>query len=178
MIAILSIVPAGLILVFFLFCYWKIFTKAGEPGWKVFIPLYNHYTLCSIANAVNLFFVTWLCKLCMAIAIAIFMISYSSYFVAFMTYGGLYGVNMVPVFGSIILCTLLSIASYVIDLIIQVKLAKAFGKGALFGLGLMFFPIIFIPILAFGKAMVDEEEEEEVEEVNQWAYLMSGDKKN
>jgi hypothetical protein len=81
---------------------------------------------------------------------------------------------MVPVFGSMILCTILAIASYAIDLIINIKLAQAFGKGILFGLGLMFLPIIFIPILAFGNATVEEEEEEEV---NPWAYLMSGDDK-
>ena len=24
--------------------YWKIFEKAGEPGWKAIIPFYNTYT--------------------------------------------------------------------------------------------------------------------------------------
>jgi hypothetical protein len=30
-----------LIVFFYLFCYWKIFTKAGKPGWAVLIPIYN-----------------------------------------------------------------------------------------------------------------------------------------
>lgn len=24
--------------------YWKIFEKAGEPGWKAIVPFYNTYT--------------------------------------------------------------------------------------------------------------------------------------
>lgn len=27
---------------------WKTFSKAGEPGWKCLIPIYNNYTLCKI----------------------------------------------------------------------------------------------------------------------------------
>ena len=27
---------------------WKVFTKAGEKGWKSIIPVYNMYTLCKI----------------------------------------------------------------------------------------------------------------------------------
>ncbi len=37
-------------------------------------------------------------------------------------------------------------------LILTFKMAGVFGKGAGFGLGLIFLPIIFMPILAFGKA--------------------------
>lgn len=27
--------------VFYIFCYWKIFEKAGKPGWAAIIPIYN-----------------------------------------------------------------------------------------------------------------------------------------
>lgn len=30
--------------------FWKVFTKAGEAGWKCIIPIYNTYTLCRIAG--------------------------------------------------------------------------------------------------------------------------------
>jgi hypothetical protein len=34
----------GLIIgVFYLFCQWKIFVKAGHPGWAAIIPFYNLY---------------------------------------------------------------------------------------------------------------------------------------
>lgn len=32
-----------LIGVFFIIVQWKIFTKAGQPGWAVLVPFYNIY---------------------------------------------------------------------------------------------------------------------------------------
>ena len=29
---------------------WKVFKKAGEPGWKALIPIYNTYTQCEITG--------------------------------------------------------------------------------------------------------------------------------
>lgn len=29
---------------------WKIFTKAGEPGWGIFVPIYNLYLVCKISG--------------------------------------------------------------------------------------------------------------------------------
>jgi uncharacterized protein DUF5684 len=29
---------------------WKVFTKAGQPGWGVLIPIFNAYLLCRIAG--------------------------------------------------------------------------------------------------------------------------------
>jgi hypothetical protein len=29
---------------------WKVFTKAGQPGWACLIPIYNIYILCKIAG--------------------------------------------------------------------------------------------------------------------------------
>lgn len=30
--------------------YWKIFSKAGEKGWKSLIPIYNQYILCKVVG--------------------------------------------------------------------------------------------------------------------------------
>ena len=30
--------------------FWKIFTKAGQPGWAAIIPIYNLYIMCKIAG--------------------------------------------------------------------------------------------------------------------------------
>jgi hypothetical protein len=30
--------------------FWKVFTKAGHPGWAALIPIYNLYVLCKIAG--------------------------------------------------------------------------------------------------------------------------------
>jgi hypothetical protein len=29
---------------------WKVFSKAGQPGWAVLIPIYNLYILCKVAG--------------------------------------------------------------------------------------------------------------------------------
>jgi hypothetical protein len=29
---------------------WKVFTKAGQPGWAAIIPIYNLYILCKVAG--------------------------------------------------------------------------------------------------------------------------------
>lgn len=36
--------------VFMIICLWKIFTKAGQPGWASLIPLYNTYIMLKIAG--------------------------------------------------------------------------------------------------------------------------------
>lgn len=36
--------------VFELIAMWKIFTKAGKPGWAALIPIYNTYTLLEIVG--------------------------------------------------------------------------------------------------------------------------------
>lgn len=35
---------------FFIACYWKIFTKAGQPGWAAIVPFYNLYVLLLIVK--------------------------------------------------------------------------------------------------------------------------------
>ncbi len=48
----LSTMSVGTIIVAVLLivAMWKIFTKAGEGGWKSIIPIYNIITLCKIAD--------------------------------------------------------------------------------------------------------------------------------
>ena len=36
--------------VVFIIGYWKVFVKAGQPGWAVLIPIYNAYILLKIAG--------------------------------------------------------------------------------------------------------------------------------
>tara|TARA_R110002124_G_scaffold147152_1_gene312378 strand:+ start:408 stop:791 length:384 start_codon:yes stop_codon:yes gene_type:complete len=41
------------LLAIFLVCLigaWKVFTKAGQPGWGILIPIYNLYLLCKIGG--------------------------------------------------------------------------------------------------------------------------------
>ena len=47
--------------------------------------------------------------------------------------------------------SLIPIIGFIFPIIVTIKLAKAFGKGTGFGLGLLFFAPICYPILAFSK---------------------------
>ena len=85
---------------------WKIFTKAGEAGWKSIIPIYNIIVLFKI-------------------------------------------VGMNP---WMILLYLVPIANIVVMILFNIKLAKAFGKGGGFAVGLIFLNTIFTLILGFGSA--------------------------
>lgn len=54
--------------------------------------------------------------------------------------------------GWLFLLTFVPCVSFVMMIIAYVKLAKAFGKGGGFAVGLIFLPFIFIPMLGFGDA--------------------------
>jgi uncharacterized protein DUF5684 len=47
--AIFMIVTLALTVLFFV-GFWKVFTKAGQPGWAALIPFYNAYILTKIAG--------------------------------------------------------------------------------------------------------------------------------
>lgn len=54
--------------------------------------------------------------------------------------------------GWMFLATLVPIVNIVIGIMLNLKLAKSFGKSTMFGVGLIFFPYIFMMILAFSSA--------------------------
>ena len=85
---------------------WKVFTKAGEPGWAAIVPIYNAYILCKTAGKSG----WW------------------------------------------VLLLIIPLVNLVAWIIISIGLAKSFGKGAGFGLGVAILGFIFLPILAFGNA--------------------------
>jgi hypothetical protein len=86
--------------------WWKIFTKAGQPGWACIIPIYNLYIWCKIVGR------PWWW----------------------------------------ILLMLIPLVNFIIAIILLIDLAKSFGKGVGFGIGLLLLPFIFFPILGFGSA--------------------------
>jgi hypothetical protein len=43
------------IVAFFVACHWKIFTKAGEPGWACLVPIYNVMILSKICGRGEMF---------------------------------------------------------------------------------------------------------------------------
>jgi hypothetical protein len=85
---------------------WKVYAKAGKPGWGVLVPIYNMYLLCKISNRPG----WWL------------------------------------------LLMIIPLVNIIIIFIIYIDLAKVFGKGTGFGIGLIFLSFIFVPILGYGSA--------------------------
>jgi hypothetical protein len=84
-------------------CMWRIFTKAGKPGWASLIPIYNIIMLLEIIGRP-----LW--------NIILFVIPFANIYMFIM---------------------------------LNVGLAKRFGKGTGFAIGMIFLPFIFFPILAF-----------------------------
>jgi len=91
---------------FYLFCYWKLYAKAGKPGWAVLIPVYNVLVQLEIIGR------EWIW----------------------------------------ILLLLIPIVNVVVGIVMMLDLAKVFGKDTTFGILLVIFPWVMIPVLALGDA--------------------------
>ena len=107
--------------------WWKIFTKAGEAGWKSLIPFYNIYTIFKICWETKYFWFTLLISVLSGVLSAIPAV------------GGFLGA----------ICSIALIVLYVMQ---NYKLAKAFGHGGGYTVGLIFLPNIFVLILGFGSS--------------------------
>lgn len=92
------------IVVLMIAAMWKVFTKAGEPGWAAIVPIYNYYVLDKIAGRPTWWLLLWI---------------------------------------------FLGPIAYIV---ISFDIAKRFGKGAGFAIGLILLPFIFWPMLAWGDA--------------------------
>ncbi len=90
-----------------LIAMWKMFAKAGRPGWAAIIPIYNIYVLLQIIGRPGCL---WLILL------------------------------------------LIPLVNIVVAVLIMIDLAKVYGKGIGFAVGLIFLSPIFILILGFGDA--------------------------
>ena len=114
---------------------WFIFVKAGQKGWKALIPLYSDYITYKIA---------WDGRIYLATLIAS---------IASTVLGSIFGL-IAPALGmffSIVLSTVATAAKAIADLILNFKLARAFGKSDYFFVGLYFLNNVFTAILAFGE---------------------------
>lgn len=89
--------------------WWRIFEKAGEPGWAAIIPIYNALVMLKIAGK--------------------------------------------PLWWIVLM--LIPLVGIVVGLIVLFALAKRFGKGAGFALGMIVLAPIFYPLLAWGDARYD-----------------------
>lgn len=105
--------------------YWKIFEKAGEPGWKAIVPFYNTYTQYKFIWNTRAFWIVLI--------------------------GGIVGGILQEATEGIpsLLGTLIVLIVAIFNIISLNKLAKAFGHGVGFTIGLFFLNPIFMLILGF-----------------------------
>ena len=108
--------------------YAAMYRKAGVAGWKAFIPVYNTYNNYKISWNGKMFFL------------------YAAMYILLSLFGGTQQllVSLMGAAGGI--------ALLVIAVMQNVKMAKAFGKGAGTGIALILFPGITSMILGLGKA--------------------------
>lgn len=59
---------------------WKVFSKAGQPGWAVIIPIYNLYIMCKIAGRPGWWVLLMLIPLVNFIIIIILLVDISKSF--------------------------------------------------------------------------------------------------
>ena len=111
--------------------WWKIFVKAGEPGWKSIIPIYNVYTLCKIIG-INF----WIYVLAIPVGL-----------------GLLNAIAIGTGSAAFTVIVYVAIVIYIIYLAIleAIKLGDAFGKSTAFKVCIFFFAPICYLILGFGK---------------------------
>ncbi|GLB31685.1 hypothetical protein LAD12857_36080 [Lacrimispora amygdalina] len=114
------------VLIFLLITNWRIFSKAGKPGWAALVPFYNAYIMSDIA------------------------FGNANYFIAIMFLWVMVFIGRITEIG--ILRSLVSLLSLVLYIIYCTKISKAFGKSSGFTVGLVLLPLIFFPILGFGSA--------------------------
>ena len=120
--------------------YWRIFSKAGEKGWKAIIPVLDSYTETKIAGTNN-----W-------VRIVI------SYVLLCIGYGVMstaeQGSTVATIFA---LVTLVSVIWYIVERIIRFNgLAKNYGKGTGFVVAWVFFPTICALILGLGGSQYNK----------------------
>ena len=134
---------------------WHIFKKLGMPGWKGLIPYYSDYMLFKTVWKTKPF---WVLIISSGVYLAASIVTVIMMTVMLAVNAGSGGENaiipIIIVFS--VIFGLLTLAIMAVGIIITVKLnlrlARPFGKGTGFALGLTFISPVFYPILAFGKA--------------------------
>lgn len=85
---------------------WKIFSKAGKPGWACIVPIYNIIVMLEIVEKPAWWIILYL----------------------------------------------IPFVNITVAIIINIELAKVFGKDTGFAIGMIILPFIFFPMLAFGNS--------------------------
>jgi hypothetical protein len=123
------LVPFVLVCVVIIIASWKLYTKAGKPGWAAIIPVYSTIVWLRIIGKP-----TW----------------WTVFFMLPIVYSYSLGQRLYqPVW--LIILFLIVIVNTVFSVWITNLLGKSFGQKLGFTFGLVLLPFVFYPILAFGN---------------------------
>lgn len=138
---------------------WKVLEKAGEQGWKAIIPFYNSYTLYKKFWEKKWFWISLIptaittigtfVLIVLIIMAAVFSGSAKG-FDASAGFSALAG-SIIGFAGAVFLMVAGAIFSFVLNVILNVKIAKAFGKSGGFAVGLILLAPVFYMILGCSK---------------------------
>ena len=68
------------IIIFYIVVFWKIYEKAGRPGWAAIIPIYNVYIYCKVAGRPGWWIVLFLIPFVNIVIAAIVAIDVAKHF--------------------------------------------------------------------------------------------------
>ena len=119
----------------------KLFKKAGLPWERVFVPFYGMYWQYKVVRCQVIFWFTM---------VSLVLFYGGAFAVTIASAAGAASDTLLVVFG--LLALIWMIAMLVMYCIYCSRMARAYGKGTGFTLGLIFLFAIFFPILAYGNA--------------------------
>ena len=126
---------------------WKIFVKMGVPGWKAIIPYYNLWVMIDCLRKPRSWF--WILILGSIVCLAIYGVFL---WLVFAENGMITGSldHLIPLLVLMLLMLAVAVVMLIYSIRLYHALSTAFGHDAGFTVGLIFLPIVFLPILAFG----------------------------
>ena len=141
--AVLMIIVGIALLVFYFIGFWKVFSKAGQAGWKSLIPWYNNWVL-----------MVDICDMHIGYFIASLSIAVLTVFISMISFI-LLGLEAYTANSILQIVTwILGLISYAISFAVYYNLGKKFNKGTGWVILTFFFSIITIPILGLSKKSV------------------------
>ena len=136
----LSITYCVVAIILYVLCVvglYKMFVKAGEPGWKAIIPIYNTYIMFKISWKTSMF---W--------------IFFFTYIVGYVLCQVVSVASPAETTGLIlaIIGFILLVIAIVVNVIMCHRLSKSYGHGVGYTIGLIFLNLIFTLILGLGSS--------------------------
>ncbi|MCQ2491846.1 MAG: DUF5684 domain-containing protein [Lachnospiraceae bacterium] len=122
---------------------WKVLEKMNEEGWKALIPVYSEYLIFKNVYSVKAFWISLFASIyALGAAEILKQINIEAMAVTFLPVLLLVCLTQIAV----------ALVAVVIDLKVLYKLAKAFGHGMGYTIGLIIAEPLFACILGFGKS--------------------------